>query len=220
MVKVPLMGLGLAVVCALGVTARAESGSQQFAAVRSVPFSLAAPAGPQFTDAQKQRQREAGRNVLPLVFAAFSNGADSVRIPSGDYRFGMEHWGRDGVVSALQFTDLQRDAQHPFTIDASNATFWFDLGNDERPTHHFCAGFRRCRNLIFKGATIDRDPRGNIEGSITRFDAANNRIEVQLSPGVTLPTTFNNNGDQHCCHSKRMAPFVLRSMHCNGVVFT
>ena len=53
MVKVPLMGLGLAVVCALGVTARAESGSQQFAAVRSVPFSLAAPAGPQFTDAQK-----------------------------------------------------------------------------------------------------------------------------------------------------------------------
>ena len=120
----------------------------------------------------------------------------------------MEHWGRDGVVSALQFTDLQRDAQHPFTIDASNATFWFDLGNDERPTHHFFAGFRRCRNLIFKGATIDRDPRGNIEGSITRFDAANNRIEVQLSPGVTLPTTFNNNGDQ------RPLPFKADGSFC------
>ncbi len=51
-------------------------------------FSFDAPAGPQFTNAEKETQRERGRQVLPMVKKAFDSGAREVRIPSGDYRKG------------------------------------------------------------------------------------------------------------------------------------
>lgn len=106
-----------------------------------LPFSFSAPAGPQFTDAQKQTQRDAGKTILPLVLTAFSNNMESMRIPPGDYRFGKESWGRDGVQFALEFKGLKREAAHPFTIDATGATFWFDLPDDQAPHAHFALGF-------------------------------------------------------------------------------
>lgn len=167
----------------------------------SAEFSFSFPAGPQFTDEQQQAQREAGNKILPLVLAAYSNGAAVVRIPPGDYRFGSEHWGRDGVHYALEFTGLQRDAAHTFTIAATDATFWFDLPDDQAPHAHFACGFKDCRNLIFRGATLDRGTRGHVEGRITQLDHAHNRVELELSPGITVPAKFNDKTEQ------RVLPF-------------
>ena len=172
------------------------------------PFSFALPAGPQFTAAQANAQYAAGQQVLPLVQQAFQAGAPSVRIPPGDYRFGHESWGPSGVIYPLQFSNLQRDSQQPFTIDASGVTFWFDPGDDEVPTEHFCVGFVNCSNVVFYGATIDRGTRGVVEGRITSFDFAGNRIEVYLSPGCSLPATFNTNLNQ------RVIPFKADGTFC------
>lgn len=171
-------------------------------------FSFDDPPGPQFTDEQKQTQREAGARVVPRVIEAFRSGAGSVRIPAGDCRFGKERWGRDGVVYPLEFADLQRDDAHPFTIDATGATFWFDLPDDQAPTCHFCVGFKNCRNIVFKGATIDRATRGHVEGRITQLDFAGNRIELQLSPGITVPATFSDKLEQ------RVVPFKADGTFC------
>jgi len=43
-------------------------------------FSFDLPAGPQFTEAEKEAQRELGKGVMPMVLKAFESGADSVRI--------------------------------------------------------------------------------------------------------------------------------------------
>lgn len=99
------IGFGLAFVFGLGVKAHAEPDSK-LAAARTVPFSLAAPAGPQFTDAQKQAQREAGHSVLPQVLEAFSNGVESVRIPPGDYRSARSA----GAATAAGRAGVQRPA--------------------------------------------------------------------------------------------------------------
>ena len=180
------------------------------AALCAAEFSFDAPAGPQFPDEQKQAQREAGARIVPLVLEAFRGGADSVRIPPRDYRFGKERWGRDGVIYPLEFADLQRDDAHPFTIDATGATFWFDLPDDQAPTCHFCIGFKNCRNIIFKGATIDRATRGHVEGRITQFDFAGNRIELQLS------SRHQRAGDvqrqtRTACHPVQSRRHVLRA---------
>ena len=171
-------------------------------------FCFDAPAGPASSEPEKKGQREAGAGVVPMVIEAFRKGADSVRIPAGDYRFDKERWGRDGVIYALEFADLRRDDARPFTIDATGATFWFDLPDDQAPTCHFCVGFKDCRNIIFKGATIDRATRGHIEGRITQFDFPGNRIELQLSPGITIPMTFSGKLEQ------RVIPFKADGTFC------
>lgn len=177
-------------------------------ALSAAPFSLADPAGPQFTDEQKQAQREAGSTIVPKVLAAFRQDVASIRIAPGDYRFGSEHWGREGMQYALEFSGLRRPAAHPFTIDATGATFWFDLPEDQAPHAHFCLGFKDCGNLILRGATLDRNPRGHVEGRITQLDFANNRFEIELSPGLTVPATFNGQLEQ------RVLPFKADGRFC------
>jgi hypothetical protein len=200
--------LALAATRFLSVTAWAQPGPGPQVIAPDVPFSLASPAGPQFTDEQKMAQRKAGGDVLPLVLAAYSNGAASVRIPPGDYRFGRETWGRDGMRCALEFNGLRRDATHPFTMDATGASFWFDLPDDQAPHAHFALAFRDCRNIVFRGATLDRGTRGHIEGRITRLDVARNCVEIELSPGVTVPTTFSGSLEQ------RVVPFKADGRFC------
>ncbi len=172
------------------------------------PFRFDAPAGPQFSEAEKQSQRDKGAGVVPLVRKAFDEGAVSVKIPPGDYRFGKERWGRDGVIYPLEFSNLLRDDEHRFTIDATGATFWFDLPDEQAPTCHFCIGFKDCRNVTFKGATIDRASRGHVEGRITQLDFPNNRIELQLSPGISVPAIFNDKLEQ------RVIPFKADGTFC------
>lgn len=174
----------------------------------SSAFSFDAPAGPQFTAAEKAAQHELGKGVMPMIVAAFRRGDAEVRIPPGDYRFGQEHYVGSKVIFPLGFEDLQRDADHPFVIDATGATFWFDLDDKQMPPGHRCVGFRNCRNLVLRGAIIDRGTRGCIEGRITQIDRAGNRFEIQPSPGVVVPTTYKGGEEQ------RLLPFKSDGRFC------
>jgi len=171
-------------------------------------FSFDAPGGPQFTDAEKQAQRERGKGVLPMVIKAFESAATEVRIPAGDYRFGQERYAGTKVIYPLGFENLQRDAEHPFVIDATDATFWFDLDDQQRPPGHHCVGFRNCRNIVLRGAVIDRGTRGCIEGRITRIDHTGNRFEIQPSPGIVVPNTYKGGEEQ------RLLPFKSDGRFC------
>ena len=171
-------------------------------------FSFDLPAGPQFTEAEKEAQRELGKGVMPMVMKAFESGADSVRIPPGDYRFGQERWQGAKVIYPLGFENLQRDAEHPFVIDATGATFWFDLDDKQMPPGHRCVGFRNCCNIVLRGAIIDRGTRGCIEGRITRIDRDGNRFEIQPSPGVVVPTSYKGADEQ------RLFPFKSDGRFC------
>lgn len=171
-------------------------------------FSFDAPAGPQFTEDEKEAQRARGRTVLPLIKSAFDSGAAEVRIPQGDYRFGQERYEGARVIYPLGFENLQRDAEHPFVIDATGATFWFDLDDAQMPPGHRCVGFRNCRNIVLRGAVIDRGTRGCIEGRITRMDRAGNRFEIQPSPGVVVPASYKGHDEQ------RLLPFKSDGRFC------
>lgn len=172
------------------------------------PFSFGLPAGPQFTEEQKRTQREQGAGVVTRIRQAFVAGAASVTIPPGDYRFGQESREGAKLIYPLGFDDMQRDAEHPFVIDATGATFWFDLGDHQMPPGHQCVGFRNCRNIVLRGAIIDRGTRGCIEGRVTLIDRAGNRFEIQPSPGVVVPTTYNGAAEQ------RVIPFKSDGRFC------
>jgi len=171
-------------------------------------FSFDLPAGPRFTEAEKEAQRERGKDVMPRVMKAFESGEGSVRIPTGDYRFGQERWQGAKAIFPLGFENMQRDAEHPFVIDATGATFWFDLDDKQMPPGHRCVGFRNCSNIVLRGATLDRGTRGCIEGRITRIDREGNRFEIQPSPGIVVPTTFNGSDEQ------RLFPFKSDGRFC------
>ncbi len=171
-------------------------------------FGFDLPAGPQFTEAEKDAQRARGREVMPIVMKALESGAAEVRIPPGDYRFGQERWQGAKVIYPLGFEAMQRDAAHPFVIDASGATFWFDLNDQQMPPGHRCVGFRNCRNIVLRGAIIDRGTRGCIEGRITRIDREGNRFEIQPSPGVVVPTSYKGHDEQ------RLFPFKSDGRFC------
>lgn len=174
----------------------------------SSEFRFDSPLGPRFTEPEQDAQRVAGRTILPLVWDACRSGAPAVRIPPGNYRFGKERWDRDGVIPALEFKGLQRPPEDPFTIDATGSTFWFDLPDDQAPTAHFALGFKDCRNIVFRGATLDRGTSGHVEGRIIQLDPAGRRIEIELSPGLTVPEAFNHNQEQ------RIIPFKADGRFC------
>jgi hypothetical protein len=171
-------------------------------------FSFDAPAGPQFSELEKDAQRRRGEGVMPMIRAAFESGASEVRIPPGDYRFGQEKVQGVKVVFPLGFEDMQRDAEHPFVIDARGATFWFDLDDKQMPPGHRCVGFQNCRNIVFCGAIIDRGTRGCVEGRVTRIDREDNRFEIQPSPGVVVPQSYGGGEEQ------RLFPFKSDGRFC------
>jgi len=66
---------------------------------------------------------------------------------------------------------------------------------------------------------IDRATRGHVEGRITRIDFANDRIELQLSPGITVPAVFNDKLEQRVIPFKAGGTFCapLYALHAGGV---
>jgi hypothetical protein len=176
--------------------------------VPDATFSFSAPAGPQFTQAEKESQREVGKKVISMVMKAFESNAAEVRIPPGDYRFGQERYEGARVIYPLGFENMQRDAKHPFVIDATGATFWFDLDDNQMPPGHRCVGFQNCRNIVLRGAILDRGTRGCIEGRITRIDRESNRFEIQPSPGIVVPATYKGGEEQ------RLFPFKSDGRFC------
>jgi hypothetical protein len=103
---------------------------------------------------------------------------------------------------------MKRDAAHPFRILAEGVTFWFDLPPDQTPRAHFALGFVDCSHLSLEGATLDRDPRGCMEGRITAIDDAGNRIEIEASAGTLVPATFSGDLNQ------RLVPFNADGTFC------
>ncbi|MCC6352691.1 MAG: right-handed parallel beta-helix repeat-containing protein [Verrucomicrobiae bacterium] len=174
-------------------------------------FSFEDPAGPQFTEAERRLQRARGTGVVPMVRRAFEAGADSVVIPPGDYRFGKESWGNAGPIYPLEFRGMRRDAAHPFRIIAEGVTFWFDLPADQTPRAHFALGFADSSHVALEGATLDRDPRGNMEGRITQIDDVGNRIEIEAAEGTLVPTSFNGDLNQ------RLVPFNADGTFCTAL---
>lgn len=170
-------------------------------------FSFDLPAGPQFSEAEKAAQREQGKGGMPMVMQAFKSGAGEVRIPPGNYRFGQEHQVGAKTFYPLHFEGMQRDAANPFVIDATGATFWFDLDDEQMPPGHRCVGFFDCRNIVLRGAIIDRGTRGCIEGRITKIDREGNRFEIQPSPGIVVPQTYKG-------HQQRLLPFKSDGRFC------
>ncbi len=164
-------------------------------------FSFDAPPRPQFAEAEREAQRERGRGFLPRVLAAFSNGAAEVRIPAGDYRFASAAEQGGKAEYALCFDGLRRADDRPLFIEAAGVTLWFDLPDAQMPPGHRCVGFRNCRNLVLRGATLARGTPGQIEGRITRIDRDNNRFEIQPSPGVRVPARYSGGEEQ------RILPF-------------
>ena len=140
-----------------------------------------------------------------------AGSAGEVTIPPGDYRFGKDGWDREGAVYAVHFRDIQRESANPFRIIADGVTLWFEFPLDQAPRAHHALGFTRCRNVSLEGATLDRDPRGNIEGRITRIDPAANRIEIELVAGSPLPVTFSGDLNQ------RIIPFNADGTLCTAL---
>lgn len=132
------------------------------------------PPGPQFTDWEKQTQMTAGDVLKDNILAAFARGAASYRVPAIDYR-----WDSNGLV----FEHLVRDDARPFTIDAFGATFWMDRGPKNLLQPGGGLEFRNCRNIHFKGATLDLDPPTDMQGRVSRWDRPNDRFEIVISPG-------------------------------------
>ena len=174
-------------------------------------FSFDLPAGPQFSEAEKEAQRARGREVMPMVMKAFESGAAEVRIPPGDYRFGKGTWDKDGPVYALDFRGMKREAAKPFRIVAHGVTFWFELPPDQAPSAHFALGFVNCSHLSLEGATLDRDPRGCMEGRITQLDEAGNRIEIEATKGTLILTSFNGELEE------RLVPFNADGTFCTAL---
>ena len=171
-------------------------------------FGFDLPAGPQFSEVQKEVQRERGKKVMPMVRKAFEAGAESVMIPPGDYRFGKGTWDKDGPVYALDFRGMRREAAKPFRILAQGVTFWFELPPDQAPSAHFALGFMNCSHLSLEGATLDRDPRGCMEGRITQLDEAGNRIEIEATKGTLILTSLNGKLEE------RLVPFNADGTFC------
>ena len=171
-------------------------------------FSFDAPAGPAFSNAEKESQRQKGTQIAPMLRKAFDSGSDSVTIPPGDYRFGKERWDKDGAVYPLEFRGMKRDESRPFRIIAQGVTFWFDLPPDQSPSAHFALGFVDCNHLTLEAAILDRDPRGCMEGRITQFDEAGNRIEIEATKG-TLDLTKAGGKLQ-----ERLVPFNADGTFC------
>ena len=179
-----------------------------FGSEKLIPFSLDNPVGPQFSAAQKIAQANAGKGIIPLVMKAYNAGAASVRIPPGNYRFGQEIYGPDGPIFPLEFKDLNRPDGKPLTIDGSGVTLWFALADDQLPTAHFALGIKNCSNIVFKNFTLDRATRGNIEGKITRIDSENNRIEIRISKGIAMPTSYSGGLEQRIIPFKSDGSFI------------
>ncbi|MHB1460612.1 MAG: right-handed parallel beta-helix repeat-containing protein [Armatimonadota bacterium] len=125
------------------------------------------PIGPQFTDLQKQAQRDAGKELLLQIKRASDQKLKTFRIPAGDYRY------RAGWDPDCPIIEGVRDLQ----IKASGATFWME------PPLIWGLLVRKCQNLTFRGLTIDFDPLPFFQARVLHIDAPNERVTAEIMPG-------------------------------------
>ena len=171
-------------------------------------YSFDAPPGPQFDEAEKELQRKRAREVMFLVRERFDAGRDSVVLPPGDYRFENSSRNKRGRIYSIEFRNMKRPEEKPFRIVAAGVTFWFELPMDQTPTCHFPVGFVDCENLTIEGLTVDRDPKGCMEGRIAKIDPENNRMEIVANSGTSILTEFSDHTEQ------RLLPYNADGTFC------
>lgn len=154
-------------------------------------FSLDNPSGiPDFTDLEICEQKTAGIRIETELYAAAANlDIQEFLIPEGNYGFNPDKF-HSGTVSGFVLKDIERPDDNPFTITATNVTFWFELIN--KPCPSFARGVHliNCSNVIINGLTIDAYSANTIEGKLVKIDIPRNRIEIELLKGTLSDETI------------------------------
>lgn len=125
------------------------------------------PIGPQFSEAEKQAQRDAGKQLLILIKRASDLKQKQFRIAPGGYRF-RAGWDPDCPII---------EGVHDLTIEASGATFWME------PPLIWGLLVRKCRNVTFHGLTIDFDPLPFFQARVLQIDEVTIRVTAEIMSG-------------------------------------
>ncbi|MHB1453010.1 MAG: hypothetical protein ACYCYM_03500 [Saccharofermentanales bacterium] len=154
-------------------------------------FSLDNPSGvPNFTEEEKQEQKIAGSRMEADLYAAAAD--PDIRgfvIPEGNYGFNPDKF-HSGTVSGFVLKDIERPDENPFTIIATNVTFWFELINKPCPSFARGVHLMNCSNVAIHGLTIDAYSANTIEGKLVKIDIPGNRIEIELLEGTLSDETI------------------------------
>lgn len=128
------------------------------------------PSGPEaaFTEDDRQKQREAWKEVAREIRAAATNQNGTYKIPEGHYRIPPNG---DRILRKLK----------NLTIDASHVTIWFDA------RHVYGLEFFDCENITVCGLTLDCDPFPHAQAKIISIDEHSQKAELMIMPGYVIP---------------------------------
>lgn len=118
--------------------------------------------------AVKDKQRQAGKEMLALIEKAVREKAPEVKIPKGDYRFAETTGARPTHILLKEISNL--------TIDFQGSTLWFE-------TQASGIVLTKYENLTLKNVTLDWDPLPYFQGTITAVDTAANTFDMRLDEG-------------------------------------
>ena len=181
-----------------------------------IPYSAANPPGPAFTAEEKRRQLVDGQRIRGEIVAACRAGRESYTIPPGDYRFDSAYRERKGDAFALE--ELHGDPDRPFRILGHGATLWFSLTDQPAPHHHQMVKIFDCSHVTLEGVTVDSDPRGCMDATVTAFDFEGNRIQVTPVAGTRLiasPPSRENRFIPYKANGRHIAARDHRWINCH-----
>lgn len=158
-----------------------------------VPYDFDAPAGPAFTEAEIKEQLARGDTLEDLIYAAYESGQGTLVIPPGHYRLrgnGSVPLDKDrhrfnGTAAMagapIRLQELRRPDESPLHIIGRGVTIWFTP--TDIPRHHVNFGIHLddCANIILDGFTFDAARPTTFGGRVTRIDAEDWRVELELS---------------------------------------
>lgn len=122
--------------------------------------------------AEKDRQREAGKQLLDRLEQARVSGEKSLTIPKGAYRFAQKTPGpRPTYILLKEFKDI--------TLDFSGSDFFFD-GNASGIV------MTGCRNVTIKNVKLDWDPLPFTQGVVESLNDDDNSINVKIESGYEV----------------------------------
>jgi len=182
------------------------------------PYDFDAPAGPVFTDQEVGEQYARGEELEDMIYAAYESGQDKLVIPPGHYRLQesgavppSESRHRANGTAAMRgalirLQGLRRPDDNPLHIIGDGVTIWFTP--TDIPRHHVNFGIHldACANIVLDGFTFDAARPTTFGGRVTKIDAAQWRVELQLSKASkTDLAQLNDHG--HRPWAVRIFPF-------------
>lgn len=137
-----------------------------------------------WSDDVKQKQRSDAVEIQNKINDAIKNGAESLVIPKGDYRFANE------LISRLEIKEAKN-----LTVNFSGSTLWFE-GNGQGMTS--ALNISSCENCKFENFYIDYDPMPYIQGVITSVNADDKTLSIKIDKGFYYPdeTWLKTSGSQ------------------------